>query len=54
MSTEQQKNEFQEILNILDPDIGHFPDKLAKWILRMGFLSKILFYQNEGTMHDSN
>ena len=34
MSTDQQMNEVQEILNILDPDIGHFPDKLAKWIFK--------------------
>ena len=35
MSTDQQMNEVQEILNILDPDIGHFPDKLAKWIFKI-------------------
>ncbi len=32
MPTVQQTDEFQEILNILDPAIGHFADKLAKWI----------------------
>lgn len=32
MPTEQQTDEYREILNILDPGIGHFADKLAKWI----------------------
>ncbi len=32
--TAQQTNELQEILNILDPDIGHFADKLAKWMFK--------------------
>ena len=35
MPTAQQTKEGQEILNILDPDIGHFPDKLAKWIFKI-------------------
>lgn len=34
MQTEQQNSELQEILNILDPKIGHFADKLAKWMFK--------------------
>ena len=34
MQTERQNSELQEILNILDPEIGHFADKLAKWMFK--------------------
>ena len=34
MEPEQQISDFEEILNILDPDIRHFPDKLARWIFK--------------------
>ncbi len=32
MTIVQQTDALQEVQNILDPDIGHFADKLAKWI----------------------
>ena len=44
MPTAEQTNELQEILNILDPDIGHFPDKLAKWMFKIPeFLHGLVF-----------
>ena len=44
MPTAEQTKELQEILNILDPDIGHFPDKLAKWMFKIPeFLHGLVF-----------
>ena len=44
MSTAQQTSELQEILNILDPEIGHFADKLAKWMFKIPeFLRGLVF-----------
>ena len=44
MPTAQQTKELQEILNILDPDIGHFADKLAKWMFKIPeFLRGLVF-----------
>ena len=44
MPTAQQTSELQEILNILDPDIGHFADKLAKWMFKIPeFLRGLVF-----------
>ena len=44
METEQQISDFEEILNILDPDIVHFPDKLARWIFKKPeFLRGLVF-----------
>ena len=55
MSTEQQKNKFQEILNILDPDIGHFPNKLAKWIFKIPeFLRALVFILKEDIFQHLN
>ncbi len=34
MSEEQQIHDLEEILNILDKNIGHFADKLAKWTFK--------------------
>ena len=48
MPTVQQTDEFQEILNILDPAIGHFADKLAKWTFkRPEFLRGLVFMLKE-------
>ncbi len=48
MPTERQTDELQEILNILDPDIGHFADKLAKWTFkRPEFLRGLVFMLKE-------
>ncbi len=44
MPTRQQTDEFQEILNILDPEIGNFADKLAKWTFNIPeFLRGLVF-----------
>ena len=49
MPTEQQTEESQEILNILDPQIGHFADKLAKWMFKIPeFLRGLVFILNAG------
>ena len=34
MPEEQRIHDLEEILNILDSSIGHFADKLAKWIFK--------------------
>ena len=34
MSEDQQIQDLEEILIILDPNIGHFADKLAKWTFK--------------------
>ncbi len=44
MPTVQQTDEYREILNILDPGIGHFADKLAKWKFKIPeFLRGLVF-----------
>ena len=44
MSKDQQIHDLEEILNILDKNIGHFADKLAKWTFKKSeFLRGLVF-----------
>ena len=44
MPEEQRIHDLEEILNILDSNIGHFADKLAKWIFKKTeFLRGLVF-----------